>query len=57
MISQMNRAELEMEIIRNKSLYAMFDEARLMDGQYSDDELRAVIQQWIEACDECASCA
>lgn len=52
-IANMNRAELEVEILADDSLYASLDEARLLSGGYSDDELRAAVEAWILAGDEC----
>lgn len=48
------RADMEAEILGNDSLYAAFDEGRLMAGDYTDAEMRAIIQKWIEAGDETA---
>jgi hypothetical protein len=49
------RADLEAVIVNEASLYARFDEARLLNSEYTDDELRAEIQNWIEEGDECAA--
>lgn len=50
-----SRADLEMEIIANADLYASFDEAKLLNQEYTDAELLAGIRAWIEAGDECAA--
>jgi hypothetical protein len=50
-----SRADLEATIVGDASLYASFDEARLLNSGYSDDELRAGITAWIEAGDECGA--
>ena len=47
-LATMTRAELEAEIITNESLYAMFDEARLLAGEYTTEEMRAIVAAWIE---------
>jgi len=44
-----SRIDLEAAIISEDSLYNLFNEQRLLDGQYSDDELRNVIIGWIES--------
>ena len=56
MISEMTRSEMEVAIIADKFLYAQFDERRLLDGGYSDEQMREVMQAWVEAGDECANC-
>lgn len=49
LLEKMTRSDMEIELINEDSLYAMFDEARLnTKGGYSDEEMRAVIQKWIE---------
>lgn len=53
-LETMTRSEMEMEVLSNGSLYATFDEKRLLDGQYSDDEMRGAIREWIIAGDECS---
>lgn len=50
-----SRADLEAAIINEASLYTRFDEQRLLNSEYSDDELRAEIQNWIAEGDECAA--
>lgn len=52
LLANMSRADMEVEILDNDSLYAKFDEARLMNSEYTDEEMRAVIQEWIEEGDE-----
>lgn len=47
-IESMTREELEGEIVAEKTLYAMFDEARLLDGSYTIEEMREIVAQWIE---------
>ena len=42
------RQELELYILSERSLYAKFNEQRLLDGQYTLDELREVCQEWVE---------
>lgn len=54
-LADMTRADLEIAIIENDVLYRSFDEPRLLAGGYSDNELRAVITEWIAAGDECAA--
>lgn len=54
-IATMNRADLEFAIVENDDLYRSLDEARLLAGGYSDEELRAAITAWIAAGDECAN--
>jgi hypothetical protein len=57
LVEKMTRVEMEAQVVAEKSLYEMFDEQRLLNGEYSDESMREVIQRWIEAGDECASCA
>ncbi len=52
-VPTMTRPELECLIIGERSLFAMFDEARLLAAEYTDDELRAVVGEWVAAGDEC----
>ena len=52
-VPTMTRPELECFIIGERSLFAMFDEARLLAAEYTDDELRAVVGEWVAAGDEC----
>lgn len=56
MITNMTRADLEVLIISEDTLYAMFDEARLLDGGYSMDEMIEIVTKWIEDGDECGGC-
>lgn len=49
-----SRADLEAAIINEASLYASFDERKLLNAEYTDEELRDGIQSWIELGDECA---
>lgn len=49
------RDELETAICCDKSLYAQFDEAKLLNGDYSMDELRQIVTDWIISGDECAA--
>lgn len=51
----MTRREMEDAIIDDQSLYAAFDESRLLNDGYSDAEMRDVISQWIADSDECAT--
>ncbi len=48
MINAMTQADLEMAIIADADLYARFDEARLLSGGYTRDEMIAIMQLWIE---------
>jgi len=48
-----SRADLEAAILLEPELYATFDEQKLLNDGYSDDELLAGIRAWIEAGDEC----
>lgn len=57
MISEMTRAEMEATILADRSLYAQYNEARLLNEEYTLDELKAVAQAWVEAGDECAASA
>lgn len=50
-----SRQDLEVAILSDQDLYDSFDEAKLLDGKYTDDEMRAVIVAWIESGDECAA--
>lgn len=44
--------ELELYILSERSLYAKFNEQRLLDGKYSVEELRQVCQEWVEEAPE-----
>ena len=52
-VPTMTRPELECFIIGERTLFAMFDEYRLLAAEYTDDELRAVVTEWVAAGDEC----
>jgi len=52
-VPTMTRPELECLIIGERTLFAKFDETRLLDGEYTDDELRATVTEWVAAGDEC----
>jgi hypothetical protein len=54
MIETMTRADLEVTILEEQSLYERFDETRLMASGYSDAEYREIISAWIQDGDECA---
>jgi hypothetical protein len=47
-----SRAELEVAILSEPSLYARLDESKLLSGGYTDDGLREAIVAWIEAGNE-----
>lgn len=49
------RADLEAVIVNEAAIYARFDEARLLNGEYTNAEYREVITAWIEEGDECAA--
>jgi len=49
-----SREKLEVAILAEDSLYAQFDEQKLLNGGYTTEELRAVVVGWIEAGDELA---
>ena len=42
------RSELEVEFLVNDDLMAKVDEQKFMASGYSDDELRIIVQAWIE---------
>lgn len=46
-IDQMTQAQLEGEIVAEPSLYAKFDETRLLNGGYTLDQMREVVREWI----------
>ncbi len=50
-----SREDLQVAIINNADLYRSFDERRFLNDEYTNDELRAAITDWIEAGDECAA--
>jgi len=52
LLANMTRSDMEVEVLDNDSLYAKFDEARLMSSKYTDEEMRDIIQKWIEEGDE-----
>lgn len=43
-----SRADLELAVLAERELYDSLDEARLLNGGYSDRELYEAIQAWIE---------
>lgn len=52
-IDTATKAQLESEIVTGEdSLYAMFDEKKLLSGGYTEEELRTACRQWIEASPE-----
>ena len=53
-LDQMDRAEMQCEIMNERTLFAMVNEDRFLADGYSDDELRAIITAWVAAGDECA---
>ena len=53
MIEKMSREDLEMEILKNDDLYEIFDEEKLLNRTYTDDELRKIVHEWILDNDEC----
>lgn len=51
------RRELEDAIVcGDDTLYAMFDEGKLLNGDYTTEEMREIFQRWIMAGDECGGC-
>ncbi len=50
MIETATRQELENYILVERSLYAKFDEQRLLNGSYSIDDMRDVCMAWVEEC-------
>jgi hypothetical protein len=53
-LETMSRGDMEMAVIEEDGLYSRFDEAQLLAGGYTDEEMRQVIGQWIEDGDETA---
>lgn len=52
-IDTATKQELETEIVVGEdSLYKMFDEQKLLSGEYTVEELRTTIKKWIESCPE-----
>jgi hypothetical protein len=49
-----SRADLEFAIISERDLYNSINEARFLNGRYTDAELLTIIQGWIVSGDECA---
>ncbi len=49
-----SREDLETAIVTEDGLYEQFDEAKLLSGDYSREELLGGIVRWIEAGDEAA---
>ena len=43
-----SRHELEIAILSDKSLYACFDERRLINDDYETEELRHIVHAWAE---------
>lgn len=43
-----SRFQLEYEIYGQEDIYSLFDEDRLVSGQYTTAEYRAKLSQWIE---------
>ena len=54
MINDMTQAELEVAILSDKSLYAEYNEDRLMNGGYTLEQMKEIAQAWVEAGDECS---
>lgn len=53
LITEMTKEELEDEIICNEDgLCEMFEEAKLLKGDYSKEELVAITTKWIEQANE-----
>lgn len=50
-----SRTDLEVAILSDNSLYAMVNEQKFLDAKYSDEELRDIITDWIEAGNEVES--
>lgn len=49
-IDTATQLELETEIVTGEdSLYAMFDEQRLLNNGYTVEELRAICREWVLA--------
>jgi len=46
-IATATKAELEGEIVGEASLYAMFDESRLLNDGYSVEEMREICHAWV----------
>lgn len=51
---QTSREDLQVAILNERALYAMVNEAKFLNDEYSNEELRGFIQNWIEEGDECA---
>jgi hypothetical protein len=53
MLSEMNRVDMEVAILEDESMYKCFNHDRLFGihdaKKYSDDEMREIIQAWIES--------
>lgn len=47
-ISTASRTRLEYEIYGQEDIYSLFDEARLVSGQYATEEYRAKLGQWVD---------
>ena len=52
LIETATRQELELYILSERSLYAKFNEQRLLDGRYTLEEMREVCQEWVEEAPE-----
>lgn len=50
-----SRDDLQGIILNEDALYALVDETKFLNDEYSDAELRSIIVSWIEAGDECAA--
>lgn len=49
LITEMTKEELEDEVVCGaQDLYEMFDESKLLKGDYSKEELVAITTKWIE---------
>ena len=52
MIEKMSRIDLEMIILEEDELYYSLDEQMFLKGEYSTEELKNIIGEWIIAGDE-----
>lgn len=48
-----SRIDLQCIILNEKELYSKFDETKFLNDEYTTEEMREAIIEWIEAGDEC----
>ena len=54
LLETMSQVDLEIVILENSDLYAMFDEQRLLNSEYSLEQMKEIVGTWIEQGDECS---